>query len=91
MKVIWSEGAADDLKGISDFIAKDNPEAARRVTKAIYDRVMRLASPVFSGRKREEDTSLELVIPSLPYIVLYEVVDQAVFVKGIRHTSRDWS
>jgi len=91
MKVIWTEGAAEDLKEISDYISKDSPDAAQRVAKAIYDRVMRLKSPLYKGRTREEETSLELVIPSLPYIVLYEVIGEGIFVKAVRHTSRDWS
>lgn len=91
MKLIWTSGAANDLEEVADFIRKDKPEAAIRVARIIYDTILQLEFTPYRGRRREEDTSLELVVPSLPYIVLYEVIGNAVFIKAIRHTSRDWS
>lgn len=90
MKVVWTEGAADDLEKIAEYIHKESPDAAQRVARAIYDRIMSLQSMPHRGRLRAEDSSLELVLPSLPYIVLYEIIDEGVFVKAIRHTSRSW-
>ena len=42
MKVRWTANAANDLAGIVDYIRKDNPEAARRVAKTIFDGVSEL-------------------------------------------------
>ena len=32
----------------------------------------------------------ELVIPGLPYIIVYRVTEAAVFIIHIYHTARDW-
>ena len=37
MEVRWSLPAAEDLERICEWIARDNPEAARRVASTIYD------------------------------------------------------
>lgn len=37
MEVRWSPPAAEDLERIFNHIELDNPEAARRVVKTIYD------------------------------------------------------
>jgi plasmid stabilization system protein ParE len=60
-------------------IERDNPEAARRVAKIIYDGCDQLKefphigrpSPRMSGRR-------ELVFPPLPYITVYQVKENAV-------------
>jgi len=42
------------------------------------------------GRARERDTARELVFAPWPYVALYEVVGDKVFIKAICHTSWDW-
>jgi plasmid stabilization system protein ParE len=37
MELRWSVLAANDLEQICERIERDNPEAARRVAKTIYD------------------------------------------------------
>lgn len=91
MRVIWTEGAAQDLTDIVNYIADDDPKAARRVAKFVFDTLMSLGSIPYRGRKRSADNSRELVFAPWPYIAVYEVIDDKVFIKGIRHTARDWS
>lgn len=43
-KVIWSHHSKGWLKEIHDYIAKDNPEAARRTVDGIVERAKVLAS-----------------------------------------------
>jgi plasmid stabilization system protein ParE len=89
LKVIWTDAAANDLEEIHNYIQRDSPDSAQRVAKLIYDRIMRLTSPLYRGRPREEDSAFEFVMPSLPYIILYEIVGEGIIVIAIRHTSRD--
>ena len=42
MEVRWSIPAAEDLERICEWIERDNPEAARRVARTIYDGCARL-------------------------------------------------
>ena len=37
MEVRWSLPAAEDFERICEWIARDNPEAAQRVARTIYD------------------------------------------------------
>jgi toxin ParE1/3/4 len=71
--------AAEDLERICERIERDNPDAARRVAKTIYEACGRLkdfpntgrASSRMSGRR-------ELTFATLPYIVVYQVTENAV-------------
>jgi toxin ParE1/3/4 len=85
VKLIWTQGAADDLEEIVLFIRKDSEAAAQRVASTIFTVIESLPS---RGRKRPADDSRELVIPSLPYIVLYQVIGEGIFIKAIRHSAR---
>ena len=38
-EVIWAEPALNDLDAIADYIALDNPEAARRLVQMIFEHV----------------------------------------------------
>src|ERR1035441_6081726 len=86
MQVRWSLPAAKDLERICERIERDNPEAARRVAQTLYGGCDRLkdfpfmcrASSRMAGRR-------ELVFPPLPYIVVYQVTEQAVEISRIFH------
>jgi toxin ParE1/3/4 len=38
-KIIWTERASSDIEAIVRYIARRNPEAAKRIGVGIYDRV----------------------------------------------------
>jgi toxin ParE1/3/4 len=90
MKLVWTETAAEDLAEIVAYIGKDSQETGRMVAKSIVTSLERLPAMPFIGRKRAVDTSRELIFPPWPYLALYEVIDEKVIVKAIRHTKRDW-
>ena len=89
MKIIWTEGAANDLTEIVGFIMDDSPDAARRVAKVIYDQISSLVPMPHRGRKRLSDNARELVFSPWPYVAVYEVIDDKIFIEGIRHTARN--
>jgi toxin ParE1/3/4 len=89
MRVIWTTGAADDLASIVEYIASDSPDAGHRVAKVIFDTIQKLPSLPFRGRKRDEDGGREIIFAPWPYVAVYEVVGDKLYVKAIRHTSRD--
>ncbi|HKV37386.1 MAG TPA: type II toxin-antitoxin system RelE/ParE family toxin [Pyrinomonadaceae bacterium] len=53
-QVIWAEPALNDLDAIADYIALDNPEAARRLVQKILEHVARLESHPRLGSKPQE-------------------------------------
>jgi plasmid stabilization system protein ParE len=91
MEVRWSLLAAEDLERICERIGRDNPEAARRVARTIYEGCAPLkdfpnlgrASHRMAGRR-------ELTFAPLPYIVVYQVTPNAVEISRIFHGAQDW-
>lgn len=86
MEIRWSLPAAEDLERICQRVEQDNPDAARRIARTIYDACGRLrdfpnlgrASARMPGRR-------ELTFSSLPYIVVYQVRAEAVEISRIFH------
>jgi len=87
-RVLWSDSALERATEFFDFIAEDNPAAARRVVQDLFDRVEVLSEQPFLGRllSEEIDPSLRrLVVGS--YVVVYQVNEtrQAISVVAVRH------
>jgi addiction module RelE/StbE family toxin len=90
MEIIWRVTALNDLESIRKFIANDNPRAATRVHAAIRAAVDPLADLPHVGRAGRVDGTRELVVGSLPYIVVYRVAEDRVRILAVIHTSRQW-
>ena len=88
MKVIWTDGAVEDLTEIVEYIKRDSPEAARRLAKHIFEKALSLGS-MPRGHKRKPDGAWELLMVPWPYVLVYEIVSDAVLLEGVRHASRD--
>lgn len=91
--VVWSHAARDDYLGIIRFIAQSNPDAAERIADTI-DRVVASLGDMATGRPGRVTATYEKVVPGLPYIVAYEVIDQPgrgrVAILHVIHGARDW-
>jgi toxin ParE1/3/4 len=72
-----------------DYIAKDNPNVARRVVLAIEQATSRLGRFPFSGRIGVVESTRELVMPRLPFIIVYRVTDATVDIIGVFHAAQD--
>jgi toxin ParE1/3/4 len=76
------------LEAIRDYIAQDNPQAAKHVIERIEHSTARLATLPFSARPGLRGTRL-LSVPRLPYVVIYWVRGEVVSVLSIFHTARN--
>jgi toxin ParE1/3/4 len=90
MIVRWSPEAAADFAAIVDYIQKQNPSAAERVARTIYDGVISLARFPRQGRIGRERDTRELIFSPLPFIVVYRVKDDAVEIVRVLHGSQKW-
>ena len=91
MEVRWSIPAAEDLERICEWIERDNPEAARRVARTIYDECGRLKNfPNLGRASRRMAGRRELIFAPLPYIVVYQVMPNAIEISRIFHGAQDW-
>jgi toxin ParE1/3/4 len=90
VKLRWSRRAIRRLASIHDYIAKDSPAAASRVAAVIVQSALRLQKFPHVGRRGRIEGTRELVIPGLPYIIPYRVVDDVIQIASVIHTSRKW-
>jgi toxin ParE1/3/4 len=53
-EVIWTDPALNDLDAIADYIALDNPQAARELVQRVFAHVEQLSAHPDSGSKPQE-------------------------------------
>jgi plasmid stabilization system protein ParE len=91
MKVVLRDSAVADLEDIHAWIAVERPLTADKVVDRIFASVQILKLFPESGRPGRVEGTRELVVPRLPYIVIYEVAYEldAVLVTAVVHGARD--
>lgn len=90
MQVEWSRTAQRNLDAIEAYIALDNPRAAAKTVLKIVKRAFsQLTSQPSSGKPGRIDGTRELIFPELPYIVIYTVQQETIYILAVFHTSRD--
>lgn len=90
MRLQWLNQALRDLRAIHDYIARENPEAARHVIDEIRQQVEILRTQPETGRSGRLAGSRELVIWKYPYIVAYRIQVNEIHILLVVHTSRRW-
>ncbi len=90
MRLRWTSAAADDLENIANYLFEKTPENAARLIREIYDAPPTLKSFPNRGRAGKKEGTRELVMPSLPYIIVYQVRGDTVHIVRILHSSQDW-
>jgi len=91
MRIEWSQHAVEDLQQISEYIEQDRSlEAANRVSRVIYDAVQSLRTMPYRGRPGRINDTRELLVRTLSYIVVYQVLDQRVLILDIVHGAQRW-
>jgi plasmid stabilization system protein ParE len=90
-QIRWTEEATHWLKEIHDYIARDNPEAALRTVRGIYDKVQTLTSFPRRGYKHRSRSGRDLrVILYGHYRIAYAVNDDGdVTILGVFHGALD--
>ncbi|RPH57199.1 type II toxin-antitoxin system RelE/ParE family toxin [bacterium] len=88
-RVVWSEAALSRAAEFLDFIARDNPAAARRVIRDLFDRVAALADQPRMGRRLSAtaETDLRRLVAG-KYIVVYQIHEprKTITVVAARHS-----
>lgn len=90
MQIRWLAAAVDDLIAIADYIARDNPKAARSVAGRIKNSVNSLEKHQGLGRFGREEGTRELVVSGLPYIIPYRVKNNLIEILRVLHGSMEW-
>ena len=87
MTAEWSEQARQDLLAIFRYVAKDNPDAARRLLKRLRGTEENVFAHPFPGRVAPEfevANMRECILP--PYRVIYQVQREAILFLTVIHS-----
>ncbi len=89
MKVRWTPQAIADRLAVWEYLVERDPRAALRIDKAIDDTVSRLIDFPRSGHVGSVPGTRELH-PHSSYRIVYEIVNDVVWILVIVHTARQW-
>ena len=91
--VIWSRDALDELNTQTEFIARENPAAARRFIERIFSTGDSLEDFATGHPGRVADT-YEKSVQGLPYVIAYAIIREGgaetIALLHVIHTARDW-
>lgn len=88
MRIRWLRRALQDMDEIATHIAKDDPEMAKEVLRAIRSKTLALKDAPAMGRPGRLPGTRELVLTGLPFILPYRVENQEVRILRVLHTRR---
>jgi len=91
-RVEWAESALADIRAQIEYIAMQDPQAARRVLDAIGQTGAALGDFV-TGHPGRVAGTYEKSVRGLPYIIAYTLADsdRTVSILRVIHTARDWA
>ena len=84
-----SDEARADLDEIWIYIARDNPDAADKLIRAIVSRFPKLAAIPYLGRSREELSPRLRSFPVGHYIIFYRPMENGVEIARVLNGARD--
>ena len=90
-KVIWSPTALEDVDSIAEYIARDSTDHAALFVIRLIGATDRLQNFPNSGRIIPEIGNpgcREIIYGS--YRIMYRIVEDAVWITGVVHGSRNW-
>jgi toxin ParE1/3/4 len=89
MKVRYASRARNDIEEIYSYIAKENPQAAKRVKSAILATIKFVASRPYVGIKNARATELRSrLVSRYPNRIHYLIRGQDMLILHIRHGAR---
>ena len=73
MRLRYTPRSQREIADIHDYIAKDNPAAARRVEEAIHAQCERVAERPRAGAMTDEEDVRRMPIVRYPYTIFYRI------------------
>ncbi len=90
MRLRYTPRARLDLAEIHDYIALENPQAARRVIVIIRKAAEALPPNPLVGRLGRIAGTRELTVGRFPFMLAYRVDADEVQILSVIHTARMW-
>ena len=91
MRLRFSRQARDHLVHIRAYIAAHRPQTAELVRGRIFESTRSLQDVPRLGRAGRKQGTRELVVPGLPYIIVYSIAakEDTLVILGIFHAARE--
>lgn len=90
MKLRLTRLAEEDLESIAAFIREENPAAATKTVLRVLDAVDGLREYPNLGRPGRVVGTRELAVSGTPFIAVYEVRENVLWVLRVLHAARKW-
>jgi toxin ParE1/3/4 len=90
MQLRWTQEAATDLERIADYLFDHAPDRAEELVHTLYDAPATLLRFPQRGRPGRKEGTRELVVSPLPYLLVYAVRDELIFIVRILHGAQQW-
>jgi toxin ParE1/3/4 len=90
LKILLTKPATSDLQEIDNYIRQDNPAAAARMVLRVFESIEYLATYPTMGRAGRVPKTRELVVSGTPFVVVYQIRQQIVFILRVLHGARKW-
>ena len=90
MRIRWLRGALENLGVIGEYIAKENPQAARALVLKIEASVRGLQEHPSLGRPSAVSGVRELVITGTPVVIPYRVHEEQIEILRVFHGAQDY-
>jgi toxin ParE1/3/4 len=90
MQLRWTEAASADLERAADYLFEHSTERASGIVQALYAAPSALLLFPLRGRMGRKPGTRELVLIGLPYIVVYTVREEIIYVVRVLHGAQKW-
>lgn len=90
MRLRYTPRARLDLVEIHDYIAQENPQAARRVILIVRKAAEALLQNPLVGKMGRVAGTRELTVGRFPFVLAYRVETDEVQILSVIHTARMW-
>ena len=88
MRLRFTPRALHQFTSIAEYIARDNPAAARWVGERIQRSCVLLTKFPQIGREGVRARTRERSVPGLPYIIVHRVAADEIVILGIYHSAQ---
>lgn len=90
MKPVWTRAAIRDLTHMREYIARENPDAARETALKVIDAAERILQFPEVGRVGRANGIRELIVSGTRYLIVYRMKKKAIHFVRVLHGSQEW-
>ena len=90
MKAVWTRAAIRDITHVREYIANENPGAAREIALKIVDAAERITRFPELGRIGRVNDTRELVVSGTQYLIIYRSKKNAIHFLRVLHGHQKW-